>query len=85
MLTKIDDAIHKDFIIEQLQYFMRCRRTLISKSCGDNNPIATAFDAGYLACLSELEDIIMHPPKEQDEKDINGPYDIDEDEDESDE
>ena len=81
MLKPSDDVIHKDFIIEQLQYFMRARRTLISKSCGDNNPIATAFDAGYLACLSELEDIVCHPPKDQDKVDIDGPYIHDEDED----
>jgi len=70
----VDDAIHKDYLIEQLQHFMQGRRVLLSKSCGDNNAIATAFDAGYLACLSELEYIILHPAKDQDKE-------IDEDED----
>ena len=80
-MKPVNDVIHKDMIIKQLQYFMQGRRALLSQSCGNNNAIGTAYDAGYLACLTELEYIIMNPPKDQDKADLDDP-DFDEDDDE---
>lgn len=70
-MEPVNDVIQTKYLIEQLHVFMRGRRGLLSKSCGDNNAIATAYDAGYLACLSELEDIIMHPSKDQDNEELD--------------
>jgi len=64
----IEDAIDKNFLLAQLHTMMDQKRVLMSTSAGSNNSIGMAYDAGYMACLTELERILIWPPKDQDKK-----------------
>lgn len=64
----IEDAIDKNFLLAQLHTMMDQKRQLMGSSAGANNAIGMAYDAGYIACLTEMERILIWPPKDQDKK-----------------
>lgn len=64
----IDDAIDKNYLLAQLHVMMEQKRTLLSMGAKENAHISIAYDAGYLAALTELEQILIWPPKEDKDK-----------------
>lgn len=73
-MTPIDDAIGKHWLEQQLYMMEAQKRVLMSTSAGSNNSVGLAYDAGYLAAITELHAIIFNPqPKttaEQNEDDF---------------
>ena len=73
-MKPIDDTVGKHWLEQQLYMMEAQKRNLLSTSAGGNNQIGMAYDAGYLAALTELHAIIFNPqPKtisEQNEDDF---------------
>lgn len=64
-MKPIDDAVGKHWLEQQLYMMEAQKRTLLSTDAGQQNATGMAFDAGYLACLTELHAIIFNPTPEQ--------------------
>lgn len=60
-MKPIDDAVGKHWLEQQLYMMEAQKRTLMSTSAGGNNTVGLAYDAGYLAALTELHAIIFNP------------------------
>ena len=64
-MKPIEDAVGKHWLEQQLYMMEAQKRLLMSGSAGANNPVGIAYDAGYLAALTELHAIIFNPTPEQ--------------------
>jgi hypothetical protein len=64
-MKPIDDAVGKHWLEQQLYTMEAQKRLLLGGDAGSKNALGLAYDAGYLACLSELRAIIFNPTPEQ--------------------
>lgn len=64
----VEDAIDRGYLLKQIHMMLAQKRALLSTSVGANNALGTAFDAGYMACLTELEAILIWPDMDADTK-----------------
>ena len=77
-MKPIDDAVGKHWLEQQLYIMEAQKRTLLSADAGQQNATGMAFDAGYLACLTELRAIIFNPTQEQKKAQVESDEDFDE-------
>ena len=84
-MVPVDDSVGKHCLEQQLYAMEAQKRVLMSGSAGGNNAVGLAYDAGYLAALTELHAIIFNPTPEelkaQKQMDELDESDLDEDED----
>lgn len=78
----VSDMIPRDWLLAQLESMEQSRLTLLAGSAGKDTPIGISYDAGYLACLVFLRNIIVHPEMSADEVDNAELKDINEEDDE---
>jgi hypothetical protein len=64
-MKPIEDNVGKHWLEQQLYAMEAQKRILMSTSAGANNAVGMAYDAGYLAALTELHAIIFNPTPEQ--------------------
>lgn len=64
-MKPIDDTVGKHWLEQQLYLMESQKRLLMSGSAGQNNPVGLAYDAGYLAALTELHAMIFNPTPDQ--------------------
>lgn len=64
-MKPIDDNIGKHWLEQQLYSMEAQKRLLMSGSAGQNNAVGLAYDAGYLAAITELHAIIFNPTPDQ--------------------
>lgn len=64
-MVPVDDSVGKHWLEQQLYMMEAQKRILMAGSAGTNNAVGLAYDAGYLAALSELRAMIFNPTPEQ--------------------
>lgn len=64
-MKPIDDSVGKHWLEQQLYSMEGEKRFLMSGSAGANNAVGLAYDAGYLAALTELHAMIFNPTPEE--------------------
>lgn len=64
-MKPIDDSVGKHWLEQQLYVMEAQKRTLLAADVSNKSAIGLAYDAGYLACLTELRAIIFNPTPEQ--------------------
>lgn len=64
-MKPIDDSVGKHWLEQQLYLMEGEKRFLMSGSAGANNAVGLAYDAGYLAALTELHAMIFNPTPEE--------------------
>lgn len=55
------ETVEVEQMCAQIDYMITCSRTLLAKSVGDKNGLGVAYDSGYLACLTEIREILRNP------------------------
>lgn len=64
-MVPVDDSVGKHWLEQQLYMMEAQKRILMAGSAGTNNAVGLAYDAGYLAALTELRAMIFNPTPEQ--------------------
>lgn len=64
-MVPVDDSVGKHWLEQQLYMMEAQKRLLMSGSAGENNAVGLAYDAGYLAALTELHAMIFNPTPEE--------------------
>lgn len=64
-MVPVDDSVGKHWLEQQLYMMEAQKRLLMCSSAGGNNPVGLAYDAGYLAAITELHAMIFNPTPEQ--------------------
>lgn len=64
-MVPVDDSVGKHWLEQQLYSMEGQKRLLMAGSAGTNNAVGLAYDAGYLAALTELRAMIFNPTPEQ--------------------
>ena len=88
-MKPIDDTVGKHWLEQQLYTMEAQKRLLLATDADAKNEVGMAYDAGYLACLTELHAIIFNPTTEQRKAqnvaDFELEFDLDLEDDEDDE
>lgn len=79
-MKPIDDTVGKHWLEQQLYAMEAQKRILLSTSAGANNQLGLAFDAGYLAAITELHAIIFNPRPEDKRAEDTDDIEFDEEE-----
>jgi hypothetical protein len=69
-MIPIEDAVDKGWLLQQIRYMMMVRRMTLSQSADKDSSSGIMYDAGYMACLTELQEILLNPSSAVSVKDI---------------
>lgn len=81
-MKPIDDTVGKHWLEQQLYTMEAQKRILLAADVSQQNPTGMAYDAGYLACLTELHAIIFNPTPEQKKEQLDADLDFEDIDDE---
>lgn len=59
-----------DWLLTQIDYMINTKQTLLSMDCKDKNVLGFSYDTGYVSALLELKKIILNPPKQSQNEEI---------------
>jgi hypothetical protein len=60
-LIPIEEAVDKDWLLKQIRYMMTTKRMTLSMSADKDSSAGIMYDAGYMACLTEIQEILLNP------------------------
>lgn len=60
-MIPIEEAVDKTWLLTQIRYMMMTRRMTMSQSADKDSSAGIMYDAGYMACLTEIQEILLNP------------------------
>lgn len=63
-------VVSTNWLLAQMDSMINTKQLLLSMDCKDKNVLGFSYDAGYVSALLELKKIIINPPKESQNEEI---------------
>ena len=60
-----------DWLVAQMDSMINMKQTLLSMDCKDKNVLGFSYDTGYVSALLELKKIVLNPPKQSQNEEID--------------
>jgi hypothetical protein len=63
-------VVSTNWLLAQMDSMINTKQLLLSMDCKDKNVLGFSYDTGYVSALLELKKIIINPPKESQNEEI---------------
>jgi hypothetical protein len=63
-------VVGTNWLLAQMDSMINTKQLLLSMDCKDKNVLGFSYDTGYVSALLELKKIIVNPPKESQNEEI---------------
>lgn len=72
-MVPVDETIviSIDWLVAQMDSMINMKQTLLSMDCKDKNVLGFSYDTGYVSALLELKKIVLNPPKQSQNEEID--------------
>lgn len=60
-----------DWLMAQMDSMINMKQTLLGMDCKDKNVLGFSYDTGYVSALLELKKIVLNPPKQSQNEEID--------------